>query len=466
MAKSSSNIKKMGGIDTRFARESSRFSDGKNFYTRGGSLFTRPGTSIVESPLTSDIISMVSAPLPGQKTILIVQQGNKLFHLKNKVWAEKYTLTSDKPLKYCRFINKILMVNGTDKLAYDIVFDNYSSIAGSGDDAMPNIEHLVTWRFRPFGWSPNTSESHMLRFSGYDEDDMIDPSVWPPSFSLNVGGASGSPIFAAFASGNHLLVLTESTYTPVFGNTENDFEIGASGMTSVLRPDTAGAIDDNVLWLGKDITGHLVVYLYSGTEPVIISEPIQDLIPFIELDTVFTKTFLNQFWVICNGKTDSRVLIYDVSEREWFVYEFPFTISSGTVFGEYLDDDYIYIGSSSTVIKLDPLVNTDIDNNVITTSFIWGPIGMNNRMLKPKTLYVVAEPSNDFNLAVTPIIDDNEEPEAVVLIFESLSNIKQVTESIRVPRDKGYNMSYKFSTTDNINKINGLTVVYKAKGEK
>ena len=76
----------------------------------------------------------------------------------------------------------------------------------------------------------------MLYFCGYDDNSMIDPTVWPPTFTLNVGGTVGSPIFGAFDAGNVLLVLTENSYTPIYGNTEEDFEVSTAGQTNVLRP--------------------------------------------------------------------------------------------------------------------------------------------------------------------------------------------------------------------------------------
>lgn len=463
-----SSIRSMGGIDTRFSKDSSRFSDGKNFYTKSGSLYTRPGTTIVPSELTSPVISIINAPLPGKDTVLIVQQGNKLWHLVDDTWTEKYTLTSDKPLESCRFINKILMTNSIDRIAYDIPTGVYSTLVVAGLTEIPALEYFISWKFRVFGWSPSAEDSHMLHFCGYDEDDAIDPKIWPPTFTLNIGGSSGSPIFAAFPSGNHILVLTETTYTPVYGNTEEDFEVGTAGQTNVLKPGVVQGINDLILWLGKDVNSNLVVNLYSGTEPIVISDPIQDFIPDIDLDTVFTKVFMSQFWVICpdseNDKT--KVFIYDTVEKEWFIYEFPFEIVSGTVFGEYLSDDYIYLGSSSNVIKFDQSVKTDIVDYDIVTSFSWGSITENNQRLKPKTIYVVAEPNVSFDLGVVQVIDDNPEPESVTLSFTKGTPVRQVTEFIRVSRDKGYNLSYVFSTTDKIDKINGLTAVYKVKGAK
>jgi hypothetical protein len=470
MSKTPSNVKNFGGIDTRFARESSRFSEGENFYTKGGALFSRPGTTLVTSvetnPFTGDILAMIQAPLPGQDTVLIAQNGYHLWHLVDGTWVDKYTLSSPAPVKACRFINKLLLVNGTDRIQLDIATQVYSTLVVAGTDAIPALEYLSAWKFRAFGWSPSGSDSHMLKFCGYDGNSMIDPTVWPPDFTLNIGGSAGSPIFGVYPCGNHLLALTETTYVPIFGNTEEDFEVSTSGTTSVLRPGVIEEINGLIIWLGKDINGKLVINLYSGTEPIAISDPIQGYIGDISLSTVYTKSFLNQFWVISPGATTTTAYVYDTSEKEWYIYTFPFRIVSGTVFGEYLNDDYIYLGSSPNVIKFNPTASTDILNNTITTSFVWGPINKDNRTLKPKTVHVIAEPENDFDLSVVQIIDDNPEPTALVLSFESGTTLKQVTETLKASRDKGYNMSYRFSSLNKINKLNGLTVVFKERGVK
>jgi hypothetical protein len=178
------------------------------------------------------------------------------------------------------------------------------------------------------------------------------------------------------------------------------------------------------------------------------------------------KVFRSQLWVICPGTTTSRVFVFDTVEKEWYIYDYPFKITAGTMFGEQGQEDFIYLGSNPGVIKCDPLVDTDIGSNDITTSFKWGPVSMNNRELKPRTLYVVGEPENDFTLNVTEILDNNPEPNALPIPFKATTPVKQVTEPLRVPRDKGYNMSFLFETTNKINKLNGLTAVFKAKGEK
>lgn len=473
MSKTASNVKSMGGIDTRASREISRFSEGANFYTRGKSLFTRPGTTLitpvtdpVTNPFTGEIVAMVQAPLPGADTILIVQHGTHLWHLVDGTWTDKYTLTSAEPVRACRFINKLLFVNGTDKIQLDIATQVYSSLVVAGTNAIPDLEYLTAWKFRAWGYSPSGSDSHMLHFCGYDVNDMIDPTVWPPDFTLNIGGSSGSPIFGIFPAGNHMLALTETTYAPVYGNTEDDFEIGTAGITSVLRPGVIESINGVIIWLGKDINSKLCVNLYSGTEPVIISDPIQNYLSEISLSTVYTKSFFNQFWVISPGTSTTKVFVYDTSEREWFIYDFPFKITSGTMFGEYLSDDYIYIGSLANVIKFDPSATTDILNQSIITSFTWGPVTEDSRVLKPKTIHIIAEPSNDFTITATQVVDDNPEPSGLSIPFTAGTTVKQVTESIKAARDKGRNISYRFTTSDHIDKLNGLTVVYKERGIK
>lgn len=457
-------IKKIGGIDTRPSRESARFSEGKNFYTRGGSMFSRPGSVVLATAPMGTVTSMYSAPIPGSDTLLIVQLGNKVYHYVDETWTEKYTLSSAVPLKYTRFINKVVMVNGTDRIMMDITTGVYETLVVAGVTQIPELAYTTTWRFRVWGWNPLASDAHLLKFCGYDENTMIDPKVWPPTFTLNVGGTAGSPVFGAFSAGNHLLVLTETTYTPIYGNTEEDFEIGTSGTTSVLRPGVMEEINGVILWLGKDVNNRLIVNIYSGTEPVTISEPIADYLDDVDLEKVFTKSFFNQFWVINPRTTDTLVCVYDLQEREWFIYELPFVVSSGTVFGEYLKDDYIYLGSATRVIKLDPLVDTDINDADIITAFTLGPIAVESRILKPKTVHVTAIPSNNFTLSLTQVVDDNPEPTSLPIPFTTTSPVKQVTENIKVSRDKGYNMSYRFSTTDKINKINGFTVIFKGKG--
>lgn len=459
-------INKLGGIDARSEREKYRFSEGGNFYIKNGSLLSRAGTVKIDSDFGAPIIAMFQAPLPGRNTILIVQVGKHLWHLVDEIWTDKYTLTSAEPVKSCRFINKLLFVNGTDRVSFDIPTDTYTTLVVEGDTTIPALEYLAAWKFRAFGWMPNTSNSHMLYFCGYDDNSMIDPTVWPPTFTLNVGGTVGSPIFGAFDAGNVLLVLTENSYTPIYGNTEEDFEVSTAGQTNVLRPEVVESINGIVLWVGKDISGELVVNIYTGTEPTIISGPIQEYLDDIDNNGVFTKSFLNQFWLVSPGTTTTRVFVYDVTEGEWFIYDFPFVLQSGTEFGEYLKDDDIYFGTSLEVVKFDHTASTDINDNTINTSFTLGPFFIENRKLKPKTLHITATPENDFSLGMVLILDDNPEADSLDIPFVSVTPNKQVNSHMKLPRDKGYNMSYRISTTDKVNKVNGFTIVYKGKGLK
>ena len=460
-------VESLGGIDTRPSRERSRFSTGQNFYSSGGSIYTRPGTTEIESTFTGEIVAMFQAPLPGSKTTLIAQQGNKLYHWVDGVWTEKYTLTSSDPIQATRFINKLLMVNGTDRVSYDIGAGTYETlVAISGTTIIPALEYITVWKFRPFGWMPSTSSSHVLYFAGYDANSVIDPKVWPPTFTLNIGGSSGSPIFGVFPAGNHMIALTESTYVPIYGSTEDDFEIGTAGETNVLRPGVIENINDLVMWVGKDVTDRMSVYLYSGTDPVSVEAPIQGFLGDIDLSTLYTKSFLSQFWIICPSISTTKVFVYDTKEREWFVYLFPFKIVSGSVFGEYLNDDFIILGSSSRVIKLDPQAITDIDDNDIITSFTWGPFSIESRKLKPKSLHVTSTAHSNFTLGVIQVADDNTEPVSQDLSFSAVSPVKQVTKVLRVTRDIGYNISYRITTSDKVNRLTGMSLVVKGKGLK
>jgi len=75
-------IKSYGGINTLPSRQLGQPSAGKNFYTKNGELYTRPGLLEIDNPpsLSSPIYAIHSCKQAQLTERLIVQSGSELHH--------------------------------------------------------------------------------------------------------------------------------------------------------------------------------------------------------------------------------------------------------------------------------------------------------------------------------------------------------------------------------------------------
>lgn len=471
MSKKVIDVKGLGGIDTRHTRDLSHFSAGKNFLTQGDALKTRNGCSEVASSFAAPVIALFKAGMPTITTRLLAQEGRNLHHLVDGSWSTlKSDLTAGKRLRGCRLINRLILVNGPERLSYDIPSGILSSLVVPGDTQIPNLEYVVTWKFRVFGWAPNYAGSNYLRFCGSvsdaeggDPDDFtIDPTVWPPDFTLDISGDAGAPLLMALPFGNHLLCLAKNNYWMVYGNTEEDFQTQYGGTTNVHSPETCSLVGSTAFWLGVE-NDKPHVYAYTGTEPEPISAPVDELLADMSLSNVVSFSFQSQYWLVFRDDTKSTAFIFDLDEKEWYIYEFPFIIESASAFGSYLGTEYLYLGlANNKIAKVDDST-TDM-GTAITTEMKIGPFEASSMQFKSRTLYLNAEPNNAFNLDVYIQVDDKPEKGPKSVTFAQASGM--VIKSCKLGKLKARSCNIRLTTTDRIDELQKISIVVSPRAVK
>lgn len=461
MPKELATINSITGIDTRHTAPANSMRGGKNFRTRGGALMTRPGCSIVETPFSTSVVSLFQAGMPTKKTRLLAQEGTNLWQRTESSWTKiKQNLTDGKTLRGCRFIDKLILVNGSERLQYDIKNGTISSLV-TGSDPIPELEYVITWKSRVWGWAPSKSNSNFIRFCGYDDDDMIDPKVWPADFTLDISRDSGSPILMAMPSINHLLVLAKNGFWQVYGDTEEDFSIQYGGAACVVSPEVCNMVGNLIFWLGEE-RGKKTIYVYSGTSPVPISGPIDDLLQKISLDQVTSLSFLNQYWLVANEGPKSTVFVYDVEEKTWYIYEYPFNITCGSPFAEYRETETMIVGTKDMgLLALDESPR-DI-TEPITTEFVF-ELDAKSREFKSRTLHINAEPKRPFTLEIYLSADGKEEQPVKYVSFDKAEGA--VFKPTKLGRIKGRTCRIRIRSTDRIEEIQEIGLVIKPRAVK
>lgn len=454
------DIKGFGGIDTRHIRKLGQFSDGKNFWTRSGALFTREGCSLITgTPFTAPIRSIHSAGKAGLTTRLLVEEGVNLWHrltvggawvnIKNNVAGNTY----DSTIWATPFGDSyLLLVSGAQMLIYDIAAGTITAMQNLDGGTVPPMEFVTTFKGYVFGWAPNYSYANLVRFCGLDNNERQSIDYWPEDHALDVSGNASEPVIDVIPFQTHLFVLTTKGYYMVYGSGPTNFETSPGGRVGAYGLRCSAMAGDLAIWLGLD-NGVRRVYAYSGTSAFPISQPIDELLQLADFTNVRAHGFGNQFWLLTPAASKTTAYAFDVMEKAWFIHEFPFRVAAGCGFGSYLAREYLHLGlHDNRLIMLDDST-TDL-GAAITTTFDIGPVNIDNRTFNVKTFYVNAEPRNDFDIDVYAQVDSKALAGPYTAGFETG---EVVTRSVK-PRAKGQNITLRVTTTDKINEIQSATL--------
>jgi hypothetical protein len=477
------NIPAFGGINKSHTRNIGQPSAGLNFWTRNGRLFTRGGTPYVvqSGTFSGDIKSLNSAVKMDSgvdSTVLLLEEGANLWHKVGSAdWASLKSDVAGNGYSSCRWQQYIILASkgyqagGSQMLAYDVSAGTVADLTGDP----PNMEYVINWKQRIWGWGPNYSNPQYLWFCGEESVDgiyVISKDLWPATYFKNVGEDPGHPVLACFPYGSHLLILSSNSFWRVYGDDEPNFVLSYGGATSLLNPESASLVGDYAMWLGEE-DGERKVFAYSGTSPVIISQPIEEILQEISAETfagAMTCGFAGQFWILFPETDETTALVYDTGQKEWYHHEFPFEITCVKAMGNYLEKEYLHFGlTDGRVVKVDDSVDEDLydtgalTGTPITTEFTLGPINHEGRRMKAKSFYINAEPRNDFSLEVYSTVDDKDENGPTTMDFET-SNV--VTKRIKLSDAKGQNISIRVTSTDKVNELQTATIVIVPKGLK
>jgi len=379
----------------------------------------------------------------------------------------------------------IFTTSDTGAWAYDINKGTITALLPGTDCVVPQMEYVLNWKNRIWGWSPNGTYSSRIYFCGYDEvvTTVISKDHWPLDFFLDISGETGLPILSSIAFQTHLLILTQMGYWRVWGNTEDDFAIQYGGATSVYSADTCVLVNDSAFWLGVE-DGKNVVYNYTGTSPVPISQPIDELLADKSLTDVMAFGVYNQYW-LCFPNAPAHYTtcyIFDLNEGEWYIAEFPFIITSVAMHGTYGSRKYLHVAIKelSSVAKYYILKMDDSDADAhgivgeevaITTNFIYGPFELDSLAFKSRTLWVNAQPRADYDIDFYMKVDGKTERGPIAGAFVAALNSSTgeydvTTTRIKLKRLKGRNCYVRGTTTDKITDLQKIDLVVSPKSVK
>jgi len=457
-----------GGIDARHTRQPGNPSTGKNFYIKNQELFTRGGSSLVNTDPTfaSYINTLHSAGKVGVSTRILTEEGTNLWHSLNggTTWAKLMDGTvTGSGFNSCRWQDYLILVSGTKMKAYDIAAGTLADLGGTP----PNLEDVTTWKSYLFGWAPNYAHSDYLWMCGEDEGENISKDVWPATRFLNVGGSIGASVMKMVPCIDHALILTFKGYYRLLGTPPDltNLELIYAGNINLYNGRLIAVAADIPIWLGLE-GGYRRIYGYTGTAPLPISMPIEvyEILQSYTLTYARAVGIANQWWMfIPNTPTAgyTTALVFDTTEREWFIYEFPFVIRSACVYSDYMGREYIYCGlgtaiSSKYIAKLDDSA-TDAGSVAITTSFTLGPHDIFDAEITARTLYLQGYPRNNFTLSIYPRMDNGSEGSAISMAF---TTGQPVTQKAPLGTNYGYNLSLRVTTTDKINSLRKGSITF------
>lgn len=469
MERQALSVTSFGGINKLHTRELGQMSEGKNFFTRNGVLVTREGsTTLTSTPFSGAIRSIHSAVRVGYPPYLIVEDSTGLWRYNNVSWRRISTDIGTYPYSGLAYYNNLILVNGPKKYAYDLTSDTLTPLQNVSGSYVPDMELITSFKDILFGWGPHMPISDVVHFNGPDPEANLPRSKdsWPAAFNIRVPDDTGSPVVACVPAGAQLLIFTYYKYYVLYGDNEDNFTLAPGGAVGVFSERTAAQVGDYVIWLDVDNTGYKRVYAYSGTQPYVISQPVEEL-----LNTLPSSVFSNakayglgsRFWLILPQTNKTQAFIFDTEEKQWFIYEFPYVITCAT-----MHNDEVYFGTQDgKIVRLDETLSTD-NGTAITTEFVIGPIQIPDaRKFKVKTLWVNADPKSSFTLQAYISADGSPEAGPYTASF---SVGGEITQQVKIRGElgghRGRVVYLRVTSQDKIDELQGFSLTVMPLGVK
>ena len=363
-AKQPLEIKAFSGINSTNLRHLGQFASGKNFYTKGGILYPRSGSAEWGGKAFSGSInSLMVWNKPGIVPRLLVHTRSELWAYNVLEWEQITGTFNGNTMTGANHLGVEFLATGSSIGFIDLESGNYfESVTPTN-----KFDKVAVWKFRVFGWGYTANYSSYLWLCGYDADGNIDRTVWPADFFVAVGEDAGDSIQALIPFQNHALVLKELGVYTVYGNDEEDFEISSKISNAGVHSYWAVARVGNLaIWYGDE-----GVYAYAGGGiPYKISAPIDHLLKRSYPENVAVGTATRFYLSVPDrvyGKT--TLFVYDIEEKEWYVWEYPYVITSMVY---WPDDDYILAGTwDGKIYRLNTGTKDGIKNIVIEGELVF-----------------------------------------------------------------------------------------------
>jgi hypothetical protein len=210
-----------------------------------------------------------------------------------------------------------VFVDGLDSYAYRYVasvetFGTYASFSYSQVDGATHVDYIDGYFI--FN-SPDSSQFYVSTWGSFN----VDP--------LSFASAEADPdnIVALIANHRDLWLINERT-TEVFNDTGNPdfpFERVQGGFIQIgcIAAQSVAVVSDTIFWLGRDKSGHGIVYAASGMQPQRVStNAIESAIKGYDIDSVKNATAFtyseggHSFYVLNFSETS---WVFDLQSKSW-----------------------------------------------------------------------------------------------------------------------------------------------------
>lgn len=491
MTKRAINIPAFGGINKLHTRNIGQPSRGRNFWTRGGSLVSRDGLSLLDGTpsFTAAIRSIHAGSRVGVTSRMLVEEGPRLWvrPQAGAAWTQLRSNIAGNGFSSAVWQRFLLLFSGAQMLSYDIQNNTIADITNSGGNPVPAMQNVVVDKDVIFGWAPNYPDGHLVRFNGYSRDAQgfilgRSQNEWPPDFALNVSGASGTPVLDVIPYRGYRYCLTQTSSHLIYGDNEKDFRILPGDNIGMFRAGCSALTGNMIIWLSFDIKRLPKVYAFSGTQPTVISQPIEELLMSEDFTNVFAKALANQFWLFFPGTTVTTCYVYDTDERQWYIHVFPAVLTTAALFAEHLGAQIIHFGlQSGAVLQLfnrvmrstggeysTGIYNTSRYNNVgvweiaptdfgnlITTELSLGPFSTGDKRARLKRVWLEIEPRTNFTVQVFASAD--QQPERGPFNISAIAG-NTVKIDTRIHGVRGRSISLRLVSTGRIDEVQQATL--------
>lgn len=303
-----------------------------------GAVKLRPGVTLLGDQIASgtDILGLHQFLDEGTGTNdqLLAVNGTKVYYNNAGTWTETRTgLTSGKKARFTNFIDRVLMVNGTD-----VPF----GWNGNPNDAWSNtnlggapLGHFIE-NFRSRVWILGT-DSNPSRIEYSTVESSVGVITWDSNEQF-IDISDGEDITGAKRSPRALLVFKPSHFYRIYGINETDpdpqITVGTYSHESIITHKDGIYFHD---W------NNAAFHKYQGSSPVEISKPIQPYLEGVTLanrnDVAGWKDSDHAYWsvgdITLNDVTFTNVVFrYTISTEVWTIYSYPQQFLIGAMYDD------------------------------------------------------------------------------------------------------------------------------------
>jgi hypothetical protein len=315
---------------------------------------TRPGRAILGDQVGSTRILGMSAYYTSSLEKLIVQAGTnlKVYNTQSKKWDTLKSDMKDAPFQAATFNDLHIITNGTD----DVQKYNGSTISVLGGSP-PKGKYITTAYQRVF-LSGVSGSPHLLYVS-----DIALADVWSggDSGAIPVNDKDGDEIKWAMIYKSNMVIWKRygifELHGPELGYTTDDWSVAPIAAIGTPNGRTIADVNGYLYWL-SDSENSKGIVRWGGGRPVLISEPVDNIIASINYSAIATACAVSSgdgeyLLAVPTGTSQypDTIIVYNANDNSWWVWDgwnptafLPFRLvgdTSSLLMGD--NDGYVYV---------------------------------------------------------------------------------------------------------------------------